>query len=192
MHRTRILCSSLVALFMVASSWAFDKDVVHAVAGAVTKVDAAARTIAIKTADGAEEVFKFTEKTTVTAAKAVAGGAKTAGVATYMAGKEGTHVVVRYVAKGGEKTAVGVKDFGKDALKASKGTVTKVDKAGRTVAIKTEDGAEETFHVSKDAAVDTEHGVVDGAKYTAKEGDKVVVHYGEEAGDKVVHFVKKI
>ena len=49
-----------------------------------------------------------------------------------------------------------------------------------------------TYRVSKDAAVDTEHGVVDGDKYTAKEGDKVVFHYGEEAGDKVVHFVKKI
>jgi hypothetical protein len=106
MRRSRILCSSLLVLFIVASSSAFDQDVAHAVAGAVTKVDAAARSIAIKTADGAEEVFKFTEKTTVTAAKAVAGGAKTAGVATDMAGKEGTHVVVRYVARGGDKTAI--------------------------------------------------------------------------------------
>ena len=70
--------------------------------------------------------------------------------------------------------------------------VSKVDKAGRTVAIKTEDGTEETYHISKDAAVDTEHGVVDGARFTAKEGDKLVFHYGEEAGDKAVHFVKKI
>ena len=71
MRRSRILCSSLLVLFMVASSSAFDQDVVHAVAGAVTKVDAVARSIAIKTADGAVEVFKFTEKTTVTAAKTV-------------------------------------------------------------------------------------------------------------------------
>ena len=89
-----------------------------------------------------------------------------------MAGKEGTHVVVRYVARGGDKTAIAVKDFGKDALKASKGRVSKVDKGGRTVAIKTE----ETYRVSKHAAVDTEHGVVDGDQYTAKEGDKVVFH----------------
>jgi hypothetical protein len=33
---------------------------------------------------------------------------------------------------------------------------------------------------------------VEGAKYTAKEGDHVVVHYSEEAGDKVVHFVKHV
>jgi len=188
----RVLAGFSLAVLLAISAAAFDTDVVHAVAGAVTKLDAAAKTIAIKTADGTEEVFKFTAKTTVTASKAVAGGVTKAGVETYMAGKEGTHVVVRYVTRGSDKTAVAVKDFGKDALKASKGTVSKVDKAGRTVAIKTEDGTEETYHISKDAAVDTEHGVVDGARFTAKEGDKLVFHYGEEAGDKVVHFVKKI
>jgi len=57
---------------------------------------------------------------------------------------------------------------------------------------KAEDGTEATYRVSKDAAVDTERGVVDGAKYSAKEGDHVVVHYSEEAGHKVVHFVKHI
>jgi hypothetical protein len=192
MHRRWISAGFLFMVIVAVSASAFDTDVVHAVAGAVTKVDAAAKTIAIKTADGTEEVFKFTAKTTVTASKMVAGGVKKAGVESYMAGKEGTHVVVRYVTKGSDKTAVAVKDFGKDALKAGKGTVTKVDQAGHTVAIKAEDGTEETFHISKDAAVDTEHGVVEGAKFSAKEGDKVIFHYGEEAGDKVVHFVKKI
>jgi hypothetical protein len=59
MGRSRILCSSLLVLFMVASSSAFDQDVAYAVAGAVTKVEAAARSIAIKTADGAEEVLSL-------------------------------------------------------------------------------------------------------------------------------------
>jgi hypothetical protein len=51
-----------------------------------------------------------------------------------------------------------------------------------------EDGAEATYRLGKDAAVDTEH----GTEYTAKEGDHVVVHYSEEAGHKVVHFLKQI
>jgi len=191
MHRKQVLGMFLL-LVLAAVSASADTDIVHAVAGAVTKVDTAAKTIAIKTADGTEEVFKFTAKTTVTASKALAGGMKKAGVESYMAGKEGTHVVVRYVTKGSDKTALAVKDFGKDALKESKGTVTKVDKDGRTLAIKTEDGTEETYHISKDAAIDTEHGVVEGTRFTAKEGDKVVFHYGEEAGNKVLHLVKKI
>lgn len=97
---------------------------------------------------------------------------------------------MRYVGKGTEKTAIGIKDFGKDKLKVSKGTVTKADHAAHTIAVKTEDGTEVTYRLTKDAVVDTEHGVVEGAKFTAKEGDHVVVHYSEDAEHKVVHFLK--
>lgn len=193
MHSRSI--SRLVVLAVVLGLCAYSlpaQHVVHAVTGAVTKVDAGAKTIAVKTADGTEEVFKYTAKTSVHGATAAADAIKTGALDTYMAGKEGTHVVLRYVGKGADKTAIGVKDFGKDSLKVRKGTVTKVDHAAHTVGIKTAEGTEVTYHLSKDAAIDTEHGVVDGAKFTAKEGDHVVVHYSEDAGHKVVHFLKHI
>ena len=189
-------------LFVLAAALAFSSSgllaqhVVHAVTGAVSNVDASAKTIAVKTADSGEEVFKYTEKTSVRGATAAGNAArtaaKTAAVDTYMAGKEGTHMVVRYVGKGADKTASGIKDFGQDSLKVSKGTVTHVDQAAHTVGIKTEDGVEATYRLSKYAAVDTEHGVVEGTKYTAKEGDHVVVHYSEGAARKVVHSLKHI
>lgn len=162
----------------------------HAVAGTVTKVDSKAKTIVVKTADGAEEAFKFTGHTAMHAAKGGGKLAKKGAVDTYLAGKEGTHVVVHYSGEGAEKTATAVDDFGKDAFKTGKGTVTKADKAGRTVTVKTEGGAEETYRVAKDASVDTEHGVVKGSEYAAKKGEKVTVHYTEEAGSKVAHFIK--
>jgi hypothetical protein len=167
-----------------------DTDVVHAVSGAVTKIDKEAKTIAVKTADGTEHVFHYTEKTTVRGAKATAKGVKAGAVDTYFAGKEGTHVVVRYTEKGADKTAASVDDFGKDTMKVSEGTVSKVDKAAHTVSVKTADGAETTYDWGKDATIDTEHGVVKSSQYVAKEGDKVVVHYTEDAGKKVVHFFK--
>jgi len=158
----------------------------HATEGVITRVDSAAKKIVVKTADGTEEVFKFTEKTAMHAAK----GAKTGAVDSYLAGKEGTHVVVHYTGEGADKTAVAVDDFGKDTVKVSKGTVTDFDKAGRTVTLKTEDGSEQTYHVAKDAAVDTEHGVVKGTEYAARKGENVSVHYTEEAGQKIAHFIK--
>ena len=183
---------TLLVLFVAAvASLAYDTDVVHAVAGAVTTVDKTAKTIAIKTADGTEEVFKYTENTSVRGAKDAAHATKKGALDTYFAGKEGTHVIVRYTVKGADKTANAVDDFGKDAFKVAHGTVTHVDKDAHTVAIKTDDGAEATYHFSKEAAVDTEHGVVKGTEYAAKEGDKVVVHYSEDAGKKIVHFFKK-
>jgi len=160
----------------------------HATEGIVTRVDSVAKKIAVKTADGTEEVFKFTGKTAVHAAK----GVKTGAVDSYLAGKEGTHVVVHYTGEGADKTAVAVDDFGKDTVKVGEGTVTGLDKAGHTVTVKTEDGSEETYHVAKDATVDTEHGVVKGTEYTAKKGEKVSVHYTEEAGKKVAHFIKHL
>ena len=129
---------------------------VRATEGVVTRIDSTAKTIAVKTADGTEEVFKFSGKTALRAAD----GVKTGAVGTYFAGKEGTHVVVRYTGEGAEKTAVGIDDFGKDSFRVSKGVVTGVDKGAHTVTVRTEDGSEETYHLTKDAAVDTEHGVV--------------------------------
>lgn len=182
----------VVTLATLLTHRAVAEDVVHAVEGAVTKVDVSAKTIVVKTADGVEHTFKYTGTTTMRAAKASAKEAKAGTVETYMKGKEGTDVVVHYTGAGTEKSAVAIRDMGKDTVKTSEGTVTKVDKAGHTVTVKAADGTEETYHVAKDATVDTGHGLAKGTEYTAKEGEKVTVHYTEDAGKKIVHFVKHL
>ncbi len=187
MH-SRVYLSIFGLLLVAVALPAFGLE--HAVAGTVTKVDSKAKTIIVKTADGAEEVFKFTGNTATHAAKAGGQLVKRGAVDTYLAGKEGTHVIVRYSGEGADKTATAVDDFGKDAFKVSKGTITRTDKTGRTVSVKAEDGAERTYRVAKDASVDTEHGIVKGSEYAGKKGEKVTVHYTEEAGKRVVHFIK--
>jgi hypothetical protein len=175
-------------------SLAAAQDVVHIVSGVVTKVDKDAKTIGVKTADGSEHVFKYTEKTGIRGYKEAEKGAKAGALDTYFAGKEGEQVTVRYTKKGGDDVAMGVDDLGKDTQKMAKGTVTKIDKAAHTMTIKAEDGSEQTYSVGKDAARDSEKGVVKGWDYTAakaKEGDKVVVHYSESAGKKIVHFFEE-
>lgn len=183
-----------VAVAAIIGAWqsAAAVEPVHATAGVVKKVDTGAKTIAIETADGSEKVFKYTERTTVEGAHDVGEGAKKAGVETYHAGLEGSHAVVKYTEKGGDKVAVGVKDLGKGTVKVTDGTVVRVDKGAHTLTVKTADGSKETYELAKDATVDTSHGVVDSAKWTAKEGDKVTVHYTEDAGKKVAHFVRHL
>ena len=183
-----LLVVCIAALAGVASA----QDVVHAVAGAVTQVDKTGKTIGIKTAEGSEEVFSYTEKTAVRDSREVAHSAKMGVVDTYFAGKEGSRVVVRYVGKGATKTATLVDDFGKESLKMGRGTVTHVDRAAHTVAVKTDDGGEATYRLGSEGVVDTDHGVVRASRYAAKEGDKVVVHYTENEGGKVVRFFKKL
>jgi hypothetical protein len=70
--------------------------------------------------------------------------------------------------------------------------VTEADKAAHTVKVKTDDGSEATYHVAKDAAVETEHGVVRGTEFAATNGEKVTVHYTEEAGQRIAHFIRRM
>ena len=192
MIRQKLLFSLATLLFTLAAGFALAQDVEHVVSGEVTKVDKDAKTITIKATDGSEHALRYTEKTTVKGYRDADMDAKKGAADTYLRGKEGTHVVVRYTDKGADKVVNGVNDFGKDAMKETRGTVTKVDKASHDVVVKAEDGSETTYHLGRDAWVDTEKGAAKGANYTAKEGDKVVVHYTEDAGKKVVRFFKNL
>lgn len=193
MIRLKTISKALLLMCAVAlAGSALAQDVVHAVAGAVTRVDKTGKTIAIKAADGSEQVFKFTERTAIRTSVETEKGAKTGALDTFFAGKEGTKVVVRYMGNGADKTATVVEDFGKDTLKAGKGTVTHVDRAARTVSVKTDSGAEETYKLGSEAVVETDHGVIRGTRYLAKEGDKVAVHYTEQGGTKIVRFFQKL
>jgi hypothetical protein len=98
--------------FVAVASWRVaeaQQDVAHLVSGFVKHVDHDAKTMVVKTADGSEHTIKWTGETAWE-------GTKDAGKDI----KDGTKVSVKYTEKGGEKTAVGVKDIGKDAAKAVK------------------------------------------------------------------------
>jgi hypothetical protein len=156
-------------------------DVVTAVHGVITKTDAAAKTIVVKTADGTEHTVHFVDKTVVNGTEA---GAKD----TFHGLKEGSEVAVHYTAKGSEKTAVEVDKLGKDGVKSVDGTITKVGEGGKTVTVKTADGTEHVFSV---AGHDTTAAAKDLGKGTEK-GGKVTVYYTEEGGKKVAHFFQKL
>ncbi len=193
MKRTVIIMSRklvFIGLFamLCASSVLAAPKVKHAIIGSIETVDKTAKTVAIKTADGTIETVKWTGKTTVRGLKA---GAK----AVDFAGHEGSHVVVHYSVKGAEKTAHAFKYLGRETPKVMEGTIKVIGRGTRTVVVKTGDGAEETLDLSEDAVVDSEKGIVDASKFTAKEtekGSKVIVHYTEEGGRKVAHFIKHL
>ncbi|HEX8289081.1 MAG TPA: hypothetical protein VF556_13850 [Pyrinomonadaceae bacterium] len=182
------LMFAALTLMFCASCGAAAPKVRQAIIGSVEAVDKRAKTVAVKTADGTIETIKFTGKTTVR-------GLKDAAKAIEFAGREGSFVVAHYTIKGADKTASAFEYIGREAPKIAEGTIKVVGKAGRTVALETADGAEEVFDLSERAAVDTGKGIADAAEYTAKEtvnGTKVSVHYTEEGGRKVAHFIRKL
>jgi len=113
-----LLAGIFVLVASVAWQAAVAEDVVHAVSGIVKSVDKGTKTMVVKTTDGTEHTIKWTDKTTVkgvdASGKAVAAGS----VDTYDGLKDGAKVSVKYTEKGGEKTAVAIKDASKATAKA--------------------------------------------------------------------------
>jgi hypothetical protein len=171
---------TLTALAISLVATAARAGVTGVITGTLSKVDAAGKIVAVKTADGTVETVKFTEKTTVHGAKDVAKGAD-------LAGKEGGHVIVHTVGEGADKTAHSIVWVGDKTVKTADVTVDEAAKGTKTVAVKTADGTKDTFVVSEHATVD---GTKDVGKYSAvgvKKGAHVTVYYTEEGGKKVIH-----
>lgn len=173
---TFLRCGLVVAL-LTGAVFAAD-DVVSAVSGSVKTVDKAAKTAVVKTGDGAEHTFHFIGKTVSHGAAATASGTKDA----FSSMKEGDEVVVHYTEKGAVDTAREVDHIGKDGLKMSVVAVKSVDHGAKTVTVKTAQGAEETYHLTDDAARETGKGL--------DKAGKVTVYYSEEGGKKIAHFFR--
>ena len=162
------ICTILATLICVA------QDVVSVVHGTVTKVDQGTKTVVVKTADGTEHTIKVTGDTAYKGTKEGFDGLK-----------EGTEVVAHTTGKGVEETGVEIGKVGKDSLKVTKGTVTKVDHGTKTVVVKAADGTEKTFEYTDTAGKDMGKAVGAGTE----KGAKVTVYYTEEAGKKTAHFL---
>jgi hypothetical protein len=171
-------------MLFVASFVSGTEDVVTAVHGTITKLDAATKTVVVKTADGTEHSVRFLDKTSVHGADAVGEGAKE----SFHGLKEGTEVVAHYSERGGSTTALEIDRVGKDGLKGTEGTIAKLDRAGKTIAVKTADGTEHSFELTERAAKDGGRNIGEGAE----KGTKVVVYSSKKAGKDVAHFFEKM
>lgn len=178
----KIIGSVVLALLLVSAAFAAE-DVVSAVHGTIKKVDAATKTMMVKTADGTEHSLHFLDKTAVHGVATSEEAAKD----SWHGLKEGTEVVAHYTTKGTEDTALEFDKVGKDGLKTTDGTIKDIDRDGKKLIVKSSDGVESSFRL-------TDHAAKDGGKDIAKgmeKGAKVTVYYTEDAGKKVAHFFEK-
>src|ERR1700735_4098639 len=152
---------NLIIAAALLAPLSFAADVVTAVHGTITKVDSGTKTVVVKTADGTEHTVRFVAKTTVH-------GTDDAAKDTFHGLKEGSEVVAHYTVKGTDKTAVEVDRVGKEGLKETEGTVTKIDRGAKVIAVKTADGTEQTFKMTAHAAEDTGKDVGKAVEKSAK------------------------
>lgn len=156
------------------------QDVVSAVEGTAKTVDSTGKTIVVETADGADHTLHLADRTVVHGVNASDRAAKD----SFRGITSGTKVVAHYTEQGGQDTAEEIDRVGHDGLKASTGTITRLDRGGKMLVIKTGDGAENTFHLTDHAAVDGGKDIAQGSEKSAK----VTVYYTERGGQKIAHF----
>ena len=177
------LCFLVFASLFIGVALA-DDVAVTAIRGTITKIDAASKTIAVKTADGTEHTIHVVSSTSVYGAHATATGATDA----FHGLTEGSEVVAHYTVKGSQETAVEVDNVGKGGMHAVDGSVSKVSADGKTVVVKAADGTQQTFQV-------VGHDTAASAKQigkTANTSAKYTVYYTQSAGKKIAHFFQKL
>ena len=153
-----------------------------ALEGTVDQTSRAANTVIVKTVDGVRHLFHLTDKTTVHGIESV----EVEGVRGLSAGSA---VVVHYLADDGEQTALEVDRLGTTrGLKTVEGVVSRVDRAGRKISIRLEDGSTQTLRLTERAARDVGKDVDRAAADTTR----VVVYYADDAGERVAHYFKRI
>ncbi len=175
----------IAVLVWSLTSFAFAvEDVVTATHGTITKIDATAKTIAVKTADGTEHVFYWAKDTSVHGVKA----ADLAGKDSWHGLKEGSEVVAHSTLRGTKDTALEVDKVGDTGLKRTEGTVKEIDRGGKKLVVESADGSEHAFTLTRRAATDSGKDLAAGAE----KGTKVAVYSTEDAGKSIAHFFEKI
>ena len=172
-----LVCSLAIFVFAV-------ENVVTATHGTIAKIDRTAKTIAVKTADGAEHVFHWAKDTSVH-------GVDSADLAAHDSWhglKEGSEVVAHSTKRGSQDTAVEIDKVGHAGLKRTEGTIKEVDRGGKKLVIKSGDGTEHTFTLTKHAADDAGKDLA----ASAEKGTKSAIYSTEDAGKSIAHFFEKI
>jgi hypothetical protein len=172
-----LVCSLTTFVFAVGST-------VTATHGTITKIDRTAKTIVVKTADGAEHVFYWAKDTSVHGVKAADLAAKD----SWHGLKEGSEVVAHSTKRGSKETALEVDKVGDSGLKRTEGTIKEFDRNGKKMVIESADGTDHVFKLTGRAATDAGKDMTAGAE----KGTKVAVYSTEEAGKRVAHFFEKI
>jgi hypothetical protein len=163
----------LLGCFSLATAAAPAQQVVHALAGTISSINAAAKTITVITDDGSGGTFRdLTDtKTPLEFDKGLRAGATPAAAFKDQQG----HVVVYYFGEGEIRTAVALRELGPGPFTVVSGTVDKFEKRTHSFSIKTEAGTEDSFKITSDTVADIGSGATEGLKFEADKGYQVRV-----------------
>jgi hypothetical protein len=151
-----------------------------ALEGTMKKFYKAANVVIVTTMDGVDHVYHFTKDLIVH-------GGKKPGVDALEGLREGTMIVVHRHASGPEASVAEIDVVGDEGLKITEGVVTDINRRKQEITIKYANGTTETLKLTPQAAVENETRLAQPESTVTR----IVIYYSDEAGRKVVHYVKQ-
>ena len=181
--RTLLFVCCLCAVPMSSTA----QEVVHALVGTVSVIDATAKTITVKTEDGSEGLFKDStgSKIAIDFNKDLRAQTTAADAFT----KTGTKVIVYYFGDSDVRTAVSLQNLGTGPFTKSSGTVVKFDRHKHLLTIKSGSGANETFQIGPKTIAETSSGAVEGEQFEPRKGDQVRVTASPDGAGQTALFI---
>lgn len=189
MLRSAFCLCTLASCLSLAVLPAAAQEVVHALTGTVSSIDAAGKTITLFQDSGSKGTFnEMTDrKTSLTIDKKLLATATPADDFS----KNGAYVIVFYF--GGEsRTAVALRPLGTGPFTSAVGTVTKYESHSHTITIKDDSGKEYTFKLGEDTVAEGGFGAVNGYKFQIDKGDRVRIVATTSGGDNTALFVRQM
>ncbi len=149
-----------------------------ALEGTMKKLYRAANIIIVKTIDGVEHAFTFTENLLVH-------GGKRPGIDALEGLQEGRTIVVHYSVSGTREMAAEIDQVSDEGLRISEGTVVRISRSRREIVIRFANGVTETLRL-------TERAAAAGAAPVDRTAVGVKIFYADENGQKVVHYFELV
>jgi hypothetical protein len=156
---------------LLASFAATAQEVVHALVGTITSINSNAKTIGVRSDDGAEGQFKdmLHSHYKIPFDK----NSRTDAAAADSFKNSGERAIVYYFGVGDLRTIVALRSLGPGPYVKSAGKVVSFNKKERSLTITTQSGQQESFEIPAGAVVDTEMGAVGESDFRPATGDPV-------------------
>jgi hypothetical protein len=147
------------------------QEVIHALTGTVSSINAAAHTITVFQDNGQQGVFQDVEaKHRVSLDKRIAAEVTT--IDDFK--KQGAYVIVFYYTDSDSRTVVAVKNLGAGPFVSTTGTLKKID-GHKAIVLTDSSGKEQTFKIAPQTVAEGMFGAVQGSKFDAQKGDQIRV-----------------
>lgn len=163
------------------------QEVVHALTGTVSSIDQASHSISVLQDVGGDTTYHD-----MTNSKAKVDFDKKVQAMTISADAfkdKGAYVIVFYFGMDENRTAVAIKNLGSGPFASTVGTVTDFDR-GRSVTVKDESGAVQTFKINSDTIAEAGSGVIEGTRFSAGHGDQVRIVSAVQGGSPTALFIR--